>query len=376
MPRVLLVPALAATAVVLAACGSSGGGAASADAIKVTSTKDACTLSATSVAAGPTTFAVTNKGSDVTEFYLYSQDGQRIVGEVENIGPGLTQNLTVVLPAGTYESACKPGMVGDGIRAAFTATGTGESPAASGDAAALTKAAADYEAYVSAETAELLVGTTAFVAAVKDGDIDKAKELYAPTREHYEAIEPVAESFGDLDPRIDARKNDVEAGQEWTGWHRLEKALWVDKSLKGMDPFADQLLADTKDLVTKVGTIDLAADQITNGAKELLDEVATSKVTGEEERYSHTDLWAFQGNVDGAKKAYEVVEPVVATKDPALKAKLDAAFADLQTELDLYKVGAGYVLYTDLTDAQVKELAAKVEALSEPLSELTVTVVS
>ena len=82
-------------------------------------------------------------------------------------------------------------------------------------------------------------------------------------------------------------------------------------------------------------------------------------MTGEEERYSHTDLWAFQANVEGAKKAYDVVAPVVATKDPALKAKLDTAFAELQTELDLYKVGDGYVLYTDLTDAQVKALGGE-----------------
>ena len=166
-----------------------------------------------------------------------------------------------------------------------------------------------------------------FVAAVKDGDVEKAKALYAPARMHYERIEPVAESFGDLDPRIDARKNDVEAGQEWTGWHLVEHALWVDGSLKGMGPVADQLLADTRELVTKVGSIELTADQITNGAKELLDEVANSKVTGEEERYSHTDLWAFQANVEGAKEAYEVVEPVVEAKDPALKTTLDTAFA-------------------------------------------------
>ena len=115
---------------------------------------------------------------------------------------------------------------------------------------------------------------------------------------------------------------------------------------------------------------------MTNGAKELLDEVATGKVTGEEERYSHTDLWDFQANVDGAKKAYDVVREVVESKDPALGASLDTAFAAVQKSLDGYRVGNGFVLYTALTDAQVKELAAQVEALSEPLSRLTTTVVS
>ena len=143
-----------------------------------------------------------------------------------------------------------------------------------------------------------------------------------------------------------------------------------------MTPIADQMLADTEELIAKIATVELTADQVTNGAKELLDEVATGKVTGEEERYSHTDLWDFQANVDGAKKAYDVVAAVVATKDPELKATLDTTFADLQESLDVYRVGDGFVLYTDLTEEQVKDLAAKVEALSEPLSQLTATVVS
>jgi iron uptake system component EfeO len=143
-----------------------------------------------------------------------------------------------------------------------------------------------------------------------------------------------------------------------------------------MSPIADQMLADTKELVERIETVDLTADQVTNGAKELLDEVATGKVTGEEERYSHTDLWDFQANVDGAKQAFEVVEAIVASKDAALATELDTAFDALQKELDLYKVGDGFVLYTALTPVQVKTLAAKVEALSEPLSELTAAVVS
>ncbi len=367
-----LVPAALAAVLALSSCGSSGGTAAvPAGAITVSSTSDACTLSATTAPAGPTVFEVKNDGSDVTEFYVYAQDGERIVGEVENIGPALTRELTVVLQPGTYETACKPGMVGEGIRASFTVTGD----AAASDAA-LDAAAVAYQTWVAKEAAELLTGTRAFVAAVEAGDQAEAKRLYAETRVHWERIEPIAESFGDLDPRLDARKNDVEDGVEWTGWHRIEKALWVDQSLAGMTPMADQMLADTEDLIARIDKLELTADQVTNGAKELLDEVANGKVTGEEERYSHTDLWDFQANVDGAKKAYDVVSDLARAKDPALADRLDAAFADLQSELDLYVVGDGFALYTDLTPAQVKGLATKVEALSEPLSELTATVVS
>jgi iron uptake system component EfeO len=229
---------------------------------------------------------------------------------------------------------------------------------------------------VANEAQQLKAATGEFVAAMRAGDMEQAKAIYPEAREHWERIEPVAESFGDLDPRLDARVNDVEEGDEWTGWHRLEKALWKDKSLDGTAKYVDLLESDTEELVTKIVAVELTADQVTNGAKELLDEVANGKVTGEEERYSHTDLWDFQANIDGAKKSYDVVAVVVADKDPQLKSTLDAAFADLQSSLDKYKKGDGFVLYTDLTDAQIKELAAKVEALSEPLAELTDTVVS
>lgn len=375
MSRVLVVPAVAALALGLAACGSSSSGSASGtgSTITVASSADACTLSATTATSGTTTFSVTNNADEATEFYVYAADGQRIVGEVENIGPAITRDLTVVLQPGTYTTACKPGQTGDGIRADFAVTGEKVAGAA---AAELQSAADTYKEWVEDQSQDLLAGTTAFVAAVKAGDVAKAKALYAATRVHWERIEPVAESFGDLDPKLDARENDVEAGTPWTGWHRIEKALWADKSLAGMSPVADQLLADTKDLVDRIETVELTADQVTNGAKELLDEVATGKVTGEEERYSRTDLWDFQANVDGAKQAFESVEAIVAKKDAGLVTELDTAFDALQAELDKYKQGNGFVLYTALTPAQVKALAAKVEALSEPLSELTSAVVS
>lgn len=377
MSRALILPILVVACLGLAACGSSstasGSDSGRGSTITVASSTDACTLSATSATSGPTTFSVTNSADEPTEFYVYAADGQRIIGEVENIGPAITRDLTVVLNPGTYTTACKPGQTGDGIRADFTVTG---SQVADADTAALSSAADDYQEWVEDESQDLLAGTIAFVAAVKAGDIPKAQALYAATRVHWERIEPVAESFGDLDPRLDARENDVEAGTPWTGWHRVEKALWAERSLDGMSPVADRLLADTQDLVRRIEGVTLTADQVTNGAKELLDEVATGKVTGEEERYSHTDLWDFQANLDGAKEAFDVVEAIVEKKHPELVAQLDAAFDGVQQELDKHRKGDGFALYTDLAPAQVKALAAKVDALSEPLSELTSAVVS
>ena len=349
--------------------------------IKVSSTNDGCTLSSKTTKSGNLTFAIQNDGNQVTEFYLLAEDGLRIIAEVENIGPGLTRNLVVTAPAGKYTTACKPGMQGDGIRAAFEVTDSGEKPAVDTNLQALTdKGTAQYLAYVKDQTEQLLAGTKDFAAAYAAGDTATARELYAATRMHWERIEPVAESFGDLDPKLDAREADLAAGEEWTGWHRAEKDLFPPAGFPALtaperDKLAAQLVADTEDLAARTRTVELTADKLGNGAKELLDEVATGKVTGEEEIWSHTDLWDFQANVDGARIAFENLKPVLEQKNPALATSLDEKFAALQAELKQHERGEGFVYYNELSPEQVQKLAALVDALGEPLSNLTATVV-
>ena len=125
----------------------------------------------------------------------------------------------------------------------------------------------------------------------------------------------MAESFGDLDPRIDARENDVKPN-EFGGFHRIEKALWEEGSLKGMAPVAEGLQEDVEELEEKVNGVSLQAVQIANGANELLTEVSTSKITGEEERYSHIDLVDFKANVEGSQVAFEAVAPLMEKREP------------------------------------------------------------
>jgi iron uptake system component EfeO len=187
--------------------------------ITVTSTDSGCDLSADSAPAGPVTFQVTNNGSKVTEFYLYSADGKRIVGEVENIGPGLQGKLTVTAEEGDYLAACKPGMAGDGIRSGFTVTAPPKGSAApSEDQVLISRAQNKYRTWVQRQSEALVVATRQFLAAYTAGNDGRARSLYPTARSHYEAIEPVAESFGDLDPKMVAREPDVEPGAKWTGW--------------------------------------------------------------------------------------------------------------------------------------------------------------
>ncbi|MEQ6902318.1 iron uptake system protein EfeO [Nocardioides sp. YIM 152588] len=387
--------AVMALAPALAACTENastdaGGEGADERAMTVASDAGACDLSATSAPAGTLSFQVTNTGSDVTEFYLLDEEGLRILGEVENIGPSLTKTLTVTAPEGTYTTACKPGMVGEGIRAAFTVTASDEEVEVSAsDQELIDQAEANYRAYVQDQSAQLLVKTEEFVELYKAGDSDdEARELYPVARTHWERIETVAESFGDLDPMMDAREADVDfaAGEEWTGWHLIEKDLWPAdagkyKSLTAEQraTYADDLMANTVVLDERIqatgdDALEYPIDAIANGSIGLLEEVAGGKITGEEEAWSHTDLWDFQANVDGARVAYEGVQALLETKDPDLAAELTAKFDDLQAVLDQHREGEGFVLYTDLGKDEVRELAAGVDALAEPLSQLTAAV--
>ena len=128
--------------------------------------------------------------------------------------------------------------------------------------------------------------------------------------------------------------------------------------------------------MTRVADLDIAADQIGNGAKELMDEVATGKVTGEEEIWSHTDLWDFQANVDGARVAFEFLTPALeANEETDLIKTLTTRFDELQALLDEVKEGDGFLLYDQLSAEQIKTLSDAVSALAEPLSTLTEAVI-
>jgi len=387
-PALTLAATALATLPVFAACtenASSADGDEKTDprTLTVSSSADACDVSAASAPAGTLTFEVTNTGSQVTEFYLLGADGLTIKAEIENIGPGISRKLTVNAAPGKYVTACKPGMEGDGIRADFTVKAAADAPSVSASDQQLTEAALEnYKAYVNDQSDQLVEATRRFVGLYKSGKDDEARALYPEARMHWERIETVAESFGDLDPLTDAREADLEPGQKWTGWHRIEKDLWPPASgyqalgKQQRATYGDDLMANITTLDSRIAGLDYTVDQIANGSRGLLEEVANGKVTGEEEAWSHTDLWDFQANVDGARVGWEGVKPIVAPKDPALTKQLDERFQALQALLDQQKRGDGFVFYGQVSDADKKALSDAVNALSEPLSRLTAAVLS
>jgi iron uptake system component EfeO len=367
MSRIAVLAAVGVLGTLFAGCGSSEDAPPGAETLSFELTDAGCVPSSTSAPAGPIVFEAENTGTTaVTEIEVMK--GDSILGERENLSDGLSGSFTLTLDPGEYTIYC-PG--GETERGTLTVEGTGSSGPESAEEK---EAVAQYRGYLEQNTGELVAATEPFVAAVVAGDVAKAKSLYAAARIPYERIEPVAESFGSLDPRIDARENDVPPS-EFEGFHRIEKALWVAGSTSGMAPVAKQLLADVKELQRKVRTVELEAAQIANGANELLGEVSASKITGEEERYSHTDLVDFEANVEGAEAAFEAVEPLLSESDPELADEIEASFEDVYAALDPYRQGDGFVSYTELSEADTRKLAQEIDALAEELSQVPAQIV-
>ncbi|MFF9374855.1 iron uptake system protein EfeO [Streptomyces griseoluteus] len=373
--RPIAIAATAAAALTALSACTAKSDAKGGDAIQVTAADTTCDTSAKSVPAGQVTLKIENKGSRATEVEIVFPD-DRIVSEKENIGPGTKYTLTAEVKAGSYEIACRPGMKGHGVRQKLDVTGSGKSTKRN---PALDAAVAGYREYAQEQADATIPLAETFAKAVQAGDLAAAKKAYAPSRLGWERTEPVAESFGDIDPKVDTRADGLEDGQKWTGWHRLEKSLWQDKKIGAGDKeLAAELVTDLKDWQHRVGKAEITPTSMANGAKELLDEVATGKVTGEEDRYAHTDLVDFKGNVEGAQKAYELLKPVAAKNDSALTGELDKQFAALDKLLDKYrpaKDSYDFVSYDKVGKDQRKELSDAVNALAEPLSKLAAAVV-
>ena len=358
----LAAAALGLVALLVAACGSSDEAPAGSKELTFKLTDAGCEPVTATAPAGPIDFKVENGGtSKYSELEIL--DGETIIGERENITEGLSGSFSLTLEEGEYAVRCKEeGGEGEATLKVTGQVETNKSPE-------IDKAIADYRSYLEENTDELTAKTTPFVAAVEAGDVAKAKALYAEARIPYERIEPVAESFGDLDPRIDARENDVKPS-EFGGFHRIEKALWEEGTLKGMKPVAEELEANVEELEGKVKGVKLQAVQIANGANELLTEVSTSKITGEEERYSHIDLVDFKANVEGSQVAFEAVAPLMEKTDPKLVKEIEADFEAVYASLKPYETNEwpGFVLYEELNKADTRKLAQGINTLAEKLS--------
>jgi iron uptake system component EfeO len=232
-------------------------------------------------------------------------------------------------------------------------------------------AVAAYTGYVAEQVDLTIADTTTFTDAVRAGDLEAAKAAYAPSRQGWERIEPIAGLVEELDGAMDARVDDFEGEDDpaFTGWHRIEYILWSLGTTDGAAEFADKLDADLQTLKTELADIEIPPAALAVGSSELIEEVSTGKITGEEDRYSGTDLWDFAANVEGSEKAFELLTPALEAEDADLVTAIQDEFAELDAQLATYSDGAGgYQPYSALTEADKTAMQTTLAELSENLA--------
>lgn len=231
----------------------------------------------------------------------------------------------------------------------------------------------EYKIWVAGEVDQLQTDAKAFTDAVRANDIAKAKALYAGARAHYERIEPIAELFSDLDKAIDSRADDYakkEADPSFSGFHRIEYGLFAKNTTEGLKPVADKLDGDIADLKARLKDLQVPAKKVVGGASDLIEEIAKTKISGEEDRYSHTDLSDFAANIDGAQKIHTLLHPLTDKANPKLAARVDANFKKVDAILAKYQTNGTYESYEKLSKKDRAALRGQITALAEDLSKL------
>jgi iron uptake system component EfeO len=366
LSRRLAPVAGAALAGIALCCPDIGLAQAPSQPVLITITDKGCEPNALTVPAGKTTFRIKNQSRRALEWEIL--DGVMVVEERENIIPGFVQALTATLGPGQYQMTC--GLLNN-PKGVLTVQATTEASAAP-SLLDLVGPLAEYKVYATKEVDNLVEQTRRFTDAVKAGRLAEAQGLYAPTRQHYERIEPVAELFNDIDKSVDARADDFEGKEKdpgFIGFHRIEKALFADKSTAGMEPIADRLMADTLELQKRLATLTIPPNKMVGGAADLIEEVAATKISGEEDRYSGTDLWDFQANVDGAQKIFDLLRPLIARRNAELASRVAANFAKVDELLARYRQGdGGFQNYESLSTPDHNALKGAITALAEDLA--------
>jgi iron uptake system component EfeO len=377
-----LLGAAAVTAVLTGACGSSSSGTKAAaggasSTVNIALTPSGCQPQPATVKAGDITVNVSNKDAGaVSEAELRTGDLSHILGEQENLTPGLSGGFELNIDPGTYVINC-PGA----SKMHWNLKVTGAAKVSSWTKTpALVSVVSGYTKYVDANVDQLVSGTKQFCAAINSGSISAAKLAYSPPRDFYEHIEPVAEIWGSIDIQIDGRwQNPVTVLSQFVGFHRIEQLLWQKNTLKGAATLCSGLVKHEQELSTLVKAATYNPTEIAAGAADLINEAGTAKITGEEERYSNTDLPTLEANIVGAEEVVTLLKPYLQAHNAALLKRITAADAAAQKVVFKYKASpgyekTGYVNYATVGKAGRQQLSTALSAYEKALSKLSLTV--
>ena len=236
----------------------------------------------------------------------------------------------------------------------------------------------------------MITSTDVLKSTVDSGDVAAAQKAYALARPYYERVESDVEGFvlpgfsptnnaGNLDYLIDMRASNLDPAVGWHGFHAVERDLFENRAITASTKqLAAELDTNVRKLDALTKSLSYKPEDLANGASDLLEEVQSSKITGEEEAYSHIDLVDFAANVEGAQQAFAYLQPGLTLIDPTVTKTIVTQFDRVNTLLNKYKdpnALGGYVSYTAaVRTADGPTLSAAVEALHENLATIAAKV--
>ncbi len=330
-----------------------------------------CEPNALTVPAGKNSFRIVNQSDRAVEWEIL--DGVLVIEERENITPGMSQVINANLMPGDYAITC--GLLSN-PRGTLHVTPTAESDALAKARPSMTAfigPLSEYRVYLSQQGTQLIKAVTALQQAIDAGDLAAAKAAYLPARSAYQRIAPAAQRLAELDNAINARADYFEKREQdpgFGGFHRIEHGLFAQNSVQGLAPVAQKLNADVTRLKQELLAQSIAPEQLTGIVMRNLLSLAQNRSKGEEERYSHTDLNGFAGNLEGARKVIDLLRPLLERNHAQLQQRLDAASAALDETLNGLKTETGYRPYDQVDDAARQQIADRAKALADTLHEV------
>jgi iron uptake system component EfeO len=286
-----------------------------------------------------------------------------------------------ILVGALLVSACGGSSAGKPSTGAATSTASVTRAGSGGKStAALLAGTEGYGDFVRQNVAELVSGSRTLCAKIDGGSLAAAKRAYPAARVHYERIEPVAATWEALDTEIDGRwENPVTVPSRFVGFHRIEQLLWEKHTLAGAGRLCAGLVGDERQLLAHVRAATYKPLEMASGATDLINEASTTKVAGEEERYSHTDLVVLEANVEGAQEIVNLLRPYLQSKDPALLTSIDERHAAAVKEMGGLRASpgyedTGYVDYSTVPEGARRRLSSSLNAYAESLSQLSAKV--
>ncbi|MVW85522.1 iron uptake system protein EfeO [Pseudomonas sp. PB101] len=342
------------------------------DEVLVTIHPHSCEPNALTVPAGHASFRIVNRSDRAVEWEIL--DGVLVIEERENIAPGLSQVINANLAPGDYSITC--GLLSN-PRGTLHVT-----PTAASDAAAKARPSmvafvgplSEFRVYLNSQGSALIKAVTALQQAIESGDLSQAQALYVPARTAYQRVAPAAQRLAQLDNAINARADYFEKREQdpgFTGFHRIEYALFEQRDLSGMAPVAQRLLTDVRTLKQQLLAQSLPPEQLVSIMVRNLNGIADVRAgSGEEERYSHSDLNGFAANLDATRKVVDLLRPLLSKSAAGLLGKIDTALYAFDAELNAFKVGDGYASYDSVSAEQRNQIADKAKALATALDEI------